>query len=588
MFRSTKPLLFSAVLRRSRLAALYYRALGMRINPLQTIVATDLEEVGEWDFWTVRGKGTALAIRAYGFGFDDVGRRVLYMFERDEVLDNVDSEMDGPVHVLLVWTGFVPSVLALLCAQALNQSFLGAVGGGAWAYHSFASYLTMLLMYAVLAPTLTALLKAVVETPLGPLEVGNMLVECVDFLPSSVAFSYLNTLWLRAAGVGLPNNNVFSGAPTPRNASTVVLGDNVFMSNATVTGPAAIADGCLLGLKARVRPHSVLGAGVVVAAHGIVPRNHVVERQSVMLRRYDSYGGNNNSAAGLNGVTTQAAHFSGRRLSMRESDGDLGQGDLRLIRDTSGRATLKHELFPSTASHLHYVLPRLVQILVLFSLMAANMALWHWLCGTTFFTLDLVTAKAFPSGSDVSAWWAAAGIIAFFQSYTFLCLPLVMVVTKLTVLGPRWPHQDPDVYFPTTSWPCRRYFAFMGSPVWYATRNLWQPRAYGTRLQSVWLRALGSTVGSRVLLFSNGVEDYDALTIGDDAAVCHGCFTLGHIFEGRGLSFGKCELDESCTVLTDRQVWPGARLAPLSVVKGKGPPIRKAYDSKPAKQRARR
>ena len=37
VFRSTKPLLFSAVLRRSRLAALYYRALGMRINPLQTI-----------------------------------------------------------------------------------------------------------------------------------------------------------------------------------------------------------------------------------------------------------------------------------------------------------------------------------------------------------------------------------------------------------------------------------------------------------------------------------------------------------------------------------------------------------------------
>jgi hypothetical protein len=211
-----------------------------------------------------------------------------------------------------------------------------------------------------------------------------------------------------------------------------------------------------------------------------------------------------------------------------------------------------------------------LQIVLIMAIMALNMRLWNLFLGSPFFTLEYRPPSPLNHTPGI---YALAGMIGFFESTLLVSMPLLLLVTKWLVVG-KWRKTDPSEYFGMQTLTCRQYFAFMGAPVWYGGRQLWQPRFYGTRFQNLWYRAMGSKVGRGVLIFSNGVEDYDALTIEDDVAVGHGCFVIGHIFEGKGLAFGEITLGAGTTVLTDRQVWPGAVTAAGAVVSGTGPPIR--------------
>ena len=78
-------------------------------------------------------------------------------------------------------------------------------------------------------------------------------------------------------------------------------------------------------------------------------------------------------------------------------------------------------------------------------------------------------------------------------------------------------------------------------------------------------------------IFSNGVEDYDTLTLDDASTVCHGCFVLGHIWEGQGIMFGYTFVSRGATILSDRQVWPGARVGAYEMVEGGGKPVREPH-----------
>lgn len=248
--RCTKPFIYHALLRRTRLAVYWYVLMGMKIDASHTTILTDLDEVGEYDLWTLKGSGTNLAMRAYGFAHAADGRRVLTFEERKEVRNDFSTESRGNVPVFVAWTALTPTTVALGLAQrwcvgeASSMSFLPAL----------LTYASALSVFLPLSLALAALFKAVVELPCGPNEYGNLVIELVDFIPQSVAFSWLNTVWLRAAGVGVATNNVFSGAPTPRNASLVSISDNVFLSNATITGPAMLSDSSFAGMKARIRP----------------------------------------------------------------------------------------------------------------------------------------------------------------------------------------------------------------------------------------------------------------------------------------------------------------------------------------------
>jgi len=53
-----------------------------------------------------------------------------------------------------------------------------------------------------------------------------------------------------------------------------------------------------------------------------------------------------------------------------------------------------------------------------------------------------------------------------------------------------------------------------------------------------------------------------------------GTFALGHLYECKGLSFGTVTMGQGSTVLADRQLWPGAEIAPGCQVYGAGAPIR--------------
>ncbi|CAK0871610.1 unnamed protein product [Prorocentrum cordatum] len=483
--------------------------------------------------------------------------------------------MSSPVPIVLTWIAFVPSTAALWMASVFNELLIS----GARNYHSFTSYFAMLVCFCTFALFNTIMLKMALEIPCGPCELGNMLVECMDLLPATQSFSVLNTWWLRAAGVGVQSNNIFSCAPTPRNASTVVIGDNVFLSNTIITGPATLRDDCLLDLKARVREHCVLNQMAVVGGHTILRRGTTVDAGAVIVRQWDV---RSDAQAPPSPTPWQAV----RRQNLSSSvPGDLLEAEMRKLGGGTGtaRSGERHVYFPTWQSHVAYVLPRLLQLHLLLAVMAGCMCLANRACGASFFSSTISASSSTGNRSDERL--RALGFLGFFVGFTFLCLPLTMVLAKWSVLG-RWQRCDVSEHFPTTSAPCWRYFCFVAAPIWIVVRSSWQPRLYGTLLQNQRYRCMGSEIGRRVLIFSNGVEDYDHLRIEGDAAIGHGCFVLGHLFEGRGLSFGKVHLGEGCSVLSDRQIWPGAVIPAFATVARRGPPIRGACGGEPAKSSA--
>lgn len=164
--------------------------------------------------------------------------------------------------------------------------------------------------------------------------------------------------------------------------------------------------------------------------------------------------------------------------------------------------------------------------------------------------------------------------------FNLAILPVLMIVTKWTTIGnfrnkfDLEPGQPTSKYFKLEDKTTCTFFSFVSAPVWTAFRTLWQPRFYGTRTQNLIYAALGADIGTDVHIFSNGVEDYDTLTLDDASTVCHGCFVLGHTWEGQGITFGHTVVSRGATILSDRQVWPGATVGAYEIVQGDGKPVR--------------
>jgi len=86
-------------------------------------------------------------MRNYGFDFDDDRRRILYIKERREVRNDVDSEVLSIIPIALSWIGFVPSSLALSSVQYIMWEMPDQKGE---VCHDFGSYFLMLVMFTVL------------------------------------------------------------------------------------------------------------------------------------------------------------------------------------------------------------------------------------------------------------------------------------------------------------------------------------------------------------------------------------------------------------------------------------------------------
>lgn len=523
-YRCTTPFIYGAIIYKSQLASFWYYLLGMNIDPFETSIVTPFGEVGEWDLWTISGKGTVFAMRAYGFDFDSSDDRILFLKKRMEVRDDVSEECDGLVHYSLAWIGLVPSTMALGLAQYINRNYLFGMEN----FHTLPSYITLLSMFIIFVLVLTIQFVSILRIFCGETKLGNMVVKCIDIIPKCCcSFSILHVWWLRAIGVGVSSNQIFCGCEAPENPSLINLGKNVFISNAKIVGPVSIGDNCFFGIKARVRPGTKLMDGSGVGGHSITHNNMLVTENVAVVRNWKE----------------KLPPLYTKTIMLRE------------------RVRVKNEFFPSYMIHLAYIFPKLLQLGAIWATFSCTFVVSHRIFKTPFFLLH-----------DPTSYAEFLGLISFMLCM-LLTMPLLMVLTKWTSVG-KWKNCDPKVYFGLNTIESKRYFAFMGGPVWTFVRAVWQPRFYGTWIQNLWYRVLGAKIGSRVLIYSNGTEDYDNLTLEDDVAVCHGCFVLGHIWEGYGLCFGNTTMRSGSTLITDRQVWPGGEIQSRAIVEGCGQPIR--------------
>jgi len=300
----------------------------------------------------------------------------------------------------------------------------------------------------------TCILKQLIELTIGCCELGNLLVECIDIIPGCFAFSIANTVWLRTIGVGVRTNNILSGAPTPRNASLVTICDNVFLSNASITGPANIGDDCMAGLNAWIRLFGHLKQGAVVAARTILQRNNALDQGSVLVRRWPGPISEDGQPSGtlvranqfdemeeaeIESLPVGFAGTSTQRASAVVT-GDVTERDMRLVGTSGGkRSSVETRMFETAGSHLPYLMPGVLQFAILLGAMALNMDFWHELCGATFFTFEVGTRHP------------GLVVIVLFLTFMLLWMPLLMIVTKWAVIG-RWQKTNPSEYFPVDSW----------------------------------------------------------------------------------------------------------------------------------------
>lgn len=612
LVRVTSPFIFGAVLTRTRIATIWYWALGMDVNPFKTHVASPVGVgVGgaECEFWKLRGRGTALDMRAYGiYAIPMVGEstedggdalitptdgsgsprprtsqhkqkspvKVLYFVERAERRDDIKDEMpNGPVNLLVAWIALLPFTITIgLAPYAVGFPLAGYLGIG---FHSFPTYFSMLIFFSIVAPVITSILR-VVARMVCLKELSNLIVECIDIIPLVFAGSSIRTACLKLQGikvVGQRSKCIFSGwrifsvGITPKNPHLVSIGEESFLSNAVVVGPVELGRRSFLGLRARVRPGTSIDEGGGVGAQSITPSNCQIKNDCVLVRDWKGEQRTRRSDCHDIQACTTTAPIS------NDDSNDVGTGKTKHIE----HRILSLNARGITASSLHgktflrtdsiYVFHRIVQLVVIFASMSSNFVLWHCVFKTPFF-LEYIQWK----GAQI------LGLLFFMLSFCLVILPILMVGTKWVTVGnfrnsfEIEPDKATSKYFRLEDKTARRFFSFVSAPIWTAFRMLWQPRFYGTRTQNLVYRALGATIGSDVHIFSNGVEDYDTLTLDDASTVCHGCFVLGHIWEGQGITFGYTIVSRGATILSDRQVWPGARVGAYEMVEGGGKPLR--------------
>eukprot|EP00322_Chrysochromulina_rotalis_P022658 CAMPEP_0115830344 /NCGR_PEP_ID=MMETSP0287-20121206/1570_1 /TAXON_ID=412157 /ORGANISM="Chrysochromulina rotalis, Strain UIO044" /LENGTH=648 /DNA_ID=CAMNT_0003283647 /DNA_START=114 /DNA_END=2060 /DNA_ORIENTATION=- len=517
--RNIKPFVYGALLRRSALATWWYRALGMNVNPRTTLIISEVDDVGEFDFWKVDGAGTVFHLRSYGFGWSRMaGQRVLYFIEREETRNDVNYESEGRVHVLLVWLSLVPSTLALGVAEALAiEGMPGGVAPSPGSALAFGYYSIAMSAFLILAPIFHALCRGVLEVFTGPTEMGNLILEAIEIIPACVSFSYLNTLWLRMAGVGVATNNLFCGARTPRNPSLVTIEDNVFLSNCTITGPVLIEQDAFAGLRARLRPGSIVHARAGIAAHSTVPLRTEVGAGKVVLKNWKvsiarsmqrnqqrftgvqqrfrlrqrnfSQKTKQPMSEGRSSVCTCSTHPSsmpeGTACTCATAAGETVTAGARAVGDLPGaaaepssllpddsartyirtidlqrgsRGAVKSRHFDSIASHVPYVMSRLLHLVLIVGVLAANMVLWNYLCGTPFFDFREGGDLGKMAGNDAMGIGSSAiefvGFVSFFTTFSLIELPLLMVIVKWLTLG----------RCQTVHWVCLRTAASLVSP----------------------------------------------------------------------------------------------------------------------------
>jgi len=463
-------------------------------------------------------------------------KKVLYFVERAERRDDIVDEMpNGPVNLFVAWMALLPSTIAIgLAPYAVGYPLVAAF---ALEFHSFPTYLAMLIFFTIAAPLLASALQFVAHI-LCLQGLSNLIVECIDILPLVFAGSSIKTACLKLHGVKVRGEGffncifggwrIFSVGNTPQNPRSVSIGEETFLSNATMVGPIKLGKRSFAGLRARVRPGTNIDEGGGVGAQSIAPIDCQIKQDHVLVRDWKK---ERLHSQDLQVVAEEASMVSGEDLEPFVNSHRIEHRILALNKRGTTATSLHGDSFLRT--DITYVFHRIVQFAIILVAMSADFTLWHHLLGSPFFL-------------EHTRWEGIQflGVPCFMLFFNLAILPVLMIVTKWTTIGnfrnkfDLEPGQPTSKYFKLEDKTTRTFFSFVSAPVWTAFRTLWQPRFYGTRTQNLIYAALGADIGTDVHIFSNGVEDYDTLTLGDASTVCHGCFVLGHTWEGQGITFG--------------------------------------------------
>lgn len=106
-------------------------------------------------------------------------------------------------------------------------------------------------------------------------------------------------------------------------------------------------------------------------------------------------------------------------------------------------------------------------------------------------------------------------------------------------------------------------------------------------------RLLGVQVGSRTVLLSNGITEFDMVSIGDEAVLNRFAGAQTHLFEDRIMKVGRVDLERRSCMKTLAVALPGSsigacgQLGSLSLVmKGENVPSGQAWEGAPIAPRS--
>ncbi len=394
---------------------------------------------------------------------------------------------------------------------------------------------TVLLVLALLGPVPLAcvvVLRALVSRALGEVPVGTMSRWSGDYVRVVLKTELVNSantwlsgtlmwpMWLRAAGMRVGRDCEIS---------TII---DVVPEHVTIGASTFFADGIYLG-GARVS-HGTVTLAHTTLGNGVFLGNHAVIR-----------AGQNIADGVLIGVSTTVDDSVAR-----QGTAWFGQPAFALHRRPPDDANRNVTYDPSLVRYVNRWFWELLRFALPMAPLAVTM-LWSW-------ALMQLTAAASMS-------WTWLVVVPGVTLASVAILPLALLLLKWVLLGKVKPGEHPL----WSCWCSRWDFLYV------AWGELVQPALValeGTLLLSIYLRAMGMTIGKRVVLgpgFSQ-VVDPDMLHFGDDATVQ--CMFQAHTFEDRILKIDTVHIGAGATVgqtsvmMNGSSAGDGTQVAPHTVV----------------------
>jgi non-ribosomal peptide synthetase-like protein len=401
----------------------------------------------------------------------------------------------------------LPYEIAALSVLAWDGSGAAALLSGQGIPHP-ATFALLLVILGPLPLVTVIALKALVSRALGVVPEGSISRWSSDYVRVMLKTELLNTaglwlsgtlmwpMWLRAAGMRVGRDCEISTIidVVPEH---VEIGDSSFFADGIYLGGARVSQGTV------TLQRTTLGRGVFIGNHAVIRAGQRIA-DGVLI-----------------GVSTTIDDGAAQAGSAW-----FGQPAFAIRRRPPDDADRRVTYEPSAIRYINRWLWELLRFALPMPLLAATF-LWSWALGAWTSLL-----------SGAWTWLAVVPAVTFAYLASF---PLGLLILKWALLGRVRPGRHPL----WSCWCSRWDFLYV------AWGQLVQPVLVGlegTLLLSAYLRAMGMTIGRRVVLgpgFSQ-VVDPDMLHFGDDSTVQ--CMFQAHTFEDRILKIDTVHIGAGASV----------------------------------------